>query len=315
MNGHQFPDGIDPYIVRGDSASDCCTASIPIRSCPTGRGTKKCRPIISASRLPIVRRTGLKSPARDNYDPQRYELLVRLKEKLPWKTPYDVFIWSRMPNGKTDINNSGGFSTDVIGENWNYPEADYPERERIRKFHEDYTKGLLYFIGHDPRVPDSIRREMLRWGYPKDEYTDNGHWTHQMYVREARRMIGPVVMTQHHCLGEETVTDGIGWAAYTMDSHNCDRHVVNGMVKNEGNVEIGGVRPLPRFVPGRYAAGRRSPEPTGSGMPVRIAHRLRFDPHGAGIHGVGAVVGHSGLSGDRPVRRLRAACRRCGRDG
>ena len=75
---------------------------------------------------------------------------------------------------------------------------------------------------------------MLRWGYPKDEYTDNGHWTHQMYVREARRMIGPVVMTQHHCLGEETVTDGIGWAAYTMDSHNCDRHVVNGMVKNEG---------------------------------------------------------------------------------
>ena len=181
----------------------------------------------------------------DNYDPQRYELLVRLKEKLPWKTPYDVFIWSRMPNGKTDINNSGGFSTDVIGENWNYPEADYPERERIRKFHEDYTKGLLYFIGHDPRVPDSIRREMLRWGYPKDEYTDNGHWTHQMYVREARRMIGPVVMTQHHCLGEETVTDGIGWAAYTMDSHNCDRHVVNGMVKNEGNVEIGGFGPYP----------------------------------------------------------------------
>lgn len=150
-----------------------------------------------------------------------------------------------MPNGKTDINNFGGFSTDVIGENWNYPDADYEERARIWKFHEDYTKGLLYFVGHDERIPESIRNQMLEWGYPKDEYVDNGHWTHQLYVREARRMIGELVMTQHHCQGKETVTDGIGWAAYTMDSHNCDRHVVNGMVKNEGNVEIGGFGPYP----------------------------------------------------------------------
>ena len=245
MNGHQFPDGIDPYIVRGDSASGLLYGINPDPILPDGTGNKKVQAYNFRIALTDRPENRVEITRPDNYDPQRYELLVRLKEKLPWKTPYDVFIWSRMPNGKTDINNSGGFSTDVIGENWNYPEADYPERERIRKFHEDYTKGLLYFIGHDPRVPDSIRREMLRWGYPKDEYTDNGHWTHQMYVREARRMIGPVVMTQHHCLGEETVTDGIGWAAYTMDSHNCDRHVVNGMVKNEGNVEIGGFGPYP----------------------------------------------------------------------
>ena len=106
----------------------------------------------------------------DHYDPQRYELLLRLKRRQPWQSLRDVFIWNEMPNGKTDINNFGGFSTDVIGENWNYPEAGYSERERIRKFHEDYTKGLLYFIGHDPRIPDSVRREMQRWGYPADEY-------------------------------------------------------------------------------------------------------------------------------------------------
>ena len=181
----------------------------------------------------------------DRYDPQRYELLLRLKQRQPWQSLRDVFIWNEMPNGKTDINNFGGFSTDVIGENWNYPEAGYSERERIRKFHEDYTKGLLYFIGHDPRIPDSVRHEMQRWGYPADEYADNGYWSHQLYVREARRMVGELVMTQHHCEGRQVVPDPVGWAAYGMDSHNCDRHVVGGMVKNEGNVEIALAAPYP----------------------------------------------------------------------
>ena len=150
---------------------------------------------------------------------------------------------SRMPGGKTDINNINGFSTDMIGMNWDYPEASYQERQEIIRRHEEYTKGLLYFVGHDSRVPEFIREEMLRWGYPKDEYVDNGHWSPQLYVREARRMVGDVVMTQHHCQGRDTVSDPVGMAAYTMDSHNCDRHVVNGMVKNEGNVEVGGFPP------------------------------------------------------------------------
>ena len=128
----------------------------------------------------------------------------------------------------------------MIGMNWDYPEADYDRRAEIWKAHEDYTKGLFYFLGHDERVPEFMRTEILKWGYPKDEYVDNNHWTHQLYVREARRMIGDLVMTEHHCVGKEVVDDVIGWAAYTMDSHNCDRIVVRGEVKNEGNVEIGG---------------------------------------------------------------------------
>jgi hypothetical protein len=172
-------------------------------------------------------------------------LLLRLKALYPWKSHTDIFAWSRMPNGKTDINNSGGFSTDVIGENWNYLGASYEERAEIWKFHEDYTKGLLYFVGHDESVPEFVREQMLQWGYPKDEYVDNNHWTHQMYIRECRRMIGELVMTQHHCQESEVVADEVGWAAYTMDSHNCDRQVVNGMAKNEGNVEVDGFAPFP----------------------------------------------------------------------
>jgi hypothetical protein len=182
----------------------------------------------------------------ENYDPSMYELLIRVKEKQPWKNLTDAFIWSKMPNNKTDINNRGAFSTDMIGENWDYPEATYEERERIVKKHEDYTKGLLYFVGHDERITEHIRKEMLSWGYPKDEYVNNNHWTPQIYVREARRMISDVVMTQHHCQGREVVTDGIALAAYTMDSHNCDRVIVDGCVRNEGNVEVrDDVKPYP----------------------------------------------------------------------
>jgi len=106
--------------------------------------------------------------------------------------------------------------------------------------HRSYTKGLLYFLGNDPRVPDEIRNEMLRWGYPKDEFQDNDHFTWQLYVREARRMIGEYVMTENNCLGKVKVNDPVGLAAYTMDSHNIERLIVNGMAKNEGDVQVGG---------------------------------------------------------------------------
>lgn len=242
---HQFPDGVDPYVIEGDSTSGLVYGINPEPIQPNGSGDKKVQAYNFRITLTDRPENMIPITRPDCYDSSRYELLLRLKKIKPWKSMYDIFIWSKMPNGKTDINNYGGFSTDAIGENWNYPEASYEERARIWKFHEDYTKGLLYFVGHDPRVPEFVRKEMLQWGYPKDEYTDNGHWTHQLYIREARRMIGDVVMTQHHCVGDEIVEDEIGWAAYTMDSHNCDRHVVNGMVKNEGDVQIGGFPPYP----------------------------------------------------------------------
>jgi hypothetical protein len=157
----------------------------------------------------------------------------------------DYFIWSRMPNRKTDINNRGGFSTDMIGMNYDWPEGTFEQRKKIFDAHVSYTKGLLYFFKTDKRVPDTLRKFINNWGYPKDEYQQYGNFTPQLYVREARRMVGDYVMTEHNCRGEKQIADGIGMAAYTMDSHNCQRIVENGMVKNEGNVEVGGFPPYP----------------------------------------------------------------------
>jgi FAD dependent oxidoreductase len=135
----------------------------------------------------------------------------------------------------------------MIGENYDYTEASYQTRNKIIKAHELYTKGLLYFMGHDSRVPAHIRSAMLNWGYPRDEFRENGHWPTQLYIREARRMIGEYVMTQANCQGRAQVDDAVGMAAYMMDSHNCQRIVIEKdgvpMVKNEGDVEIGGFPP------------------------------------------------------------------------
>ncbi|GAB6007797.1 FAD-dependent oxidoreductase [Dysgonomonas reticulitermitis] len=245
MDRHQVPDGIDPYMIKGDSTSGIIYGVNPEPVQPNGTGDKKVQAYCFRTCLTDDPDNMIPVTKPDNYDPAKYELLKRIKEKYPWKYHTDAFIWTSMPNHKTDINNMGGFSMDMIGKNWDYPDASYEERARIIKEHEDFTKGLFYFVGNDPSVPENIREQMRRWGYPKDEYVNNNHWSPQLYVREARRLTGETVMTQHHCQGREIVTDPIGWAAYTMDSHNCDRHVVNGMAKNEGNVEIGGFGPYP----------------------------------------------------------------------
>ena len=237
LNQHQFPDGVDPYVERGNPNSGLLYG---ISNQPVGKAGSGNKDIQAYNyRITLTNDSSNRIPITcpDNYDPSRYELLIRMRDKWQWNDLNQIFIWSHIPNHKTDINNRGGFSTDVIGENYGYPEGTWEERERIVKRHLDYTKGLLYFVGHDQRIPVSIRQEMLKWGYPKDEYLQSGHFTPQLYIREARRMKGRTIMTQAHCQSKVTVADTIGWAAYTMDSHNCGRYVVNGMVKNEGNVE------------------------------------------------------------------------------
>jgi hypothetical protein len=150
-----------------------------------------------------------------------------------------------MPNNKTDINNNGAFSTDFIGANYEYPDGSYSVRAKIWKAHEDYTRGFIYFLATSSRVPENIRTEMLTWGPAADEFLDTGNWPHQVYVREARRMVSDYVMTEHHCRGDTKAEDPIGLAAYTMDSHNCRRIVTNGYAENEGDVQVGGFPPYP----------------------------------------------------------------------
>ncbi|QIP12475.1 FAD-dependent oxidoreductase [Spirosoma aureum] len=249
LDKHQFVDGVDPYKVPGKPESGLLWGISTAQIVPTGTGNKQvqaynfriCLTSDPANMIPITQPEG--------YDPTRYELLLRAIEKNPKLAFNTILKPDRMPNQKTDINNNGPFSTDMIGVNYDFPEASYERRAAIQREHELYNKGLLYFIGHDPRMRKDIQMEMLKLGYPKDEYTDSGNWSTQMYVREARRMIGDYVMTQANCQGREVVKDGVGMAAYTMDSHNCQRLVVekNGvkMVKNEGDVQVGGFPPYP----------------------------------------------------------------------
>ncbi len=192
-----------------------------------------CLTDVPENRVPITR--------PENYDPSRYDLLARYVAKrghLPLFKPsgnWGFFKPGTVPNRKTDINDGGPFSTDFIGMNWDYPEGDQITREVILQEHLDYTKGLLYFVGHDPRVPEDIRKEMLQWGYPKDEYTENDHWTPQLYVREARRMVGAYVVTSHDIETKRTKEDSIGMGSYGADSHLVQRIAWNGVVRNEGN--------------------------------------------------------------------------------
>jgi hypothetical protein len=246
MHGHQFPDGIDPYKIAGKPESGLLWGITDEPLLPKGTGDKKVQAYNYRICLSSDPRNQMKVTRPEDYDSTRYELALRLFAVYPEKrTLDDYFAWSKMPNRKTDINNRGGFSTDMIGMNYQYPDGTYEQRKKIIHDHEVYTKGLLYFYGHDQRVPQPLRDEMLQWGYPKDEYADYGHWSPQPYIREARRMVGRYVMTQANCEGKAIVKDGVGLAAYTMDSHNTQRLVINGQVKNEGNVEVGGFGPFP----------------------------------------------------------------------
>ncbi len=172
----------------------------------------------------------------DNYDPARYELLARYMATKDSLVLQDLIKISPVPNQKTDINDGCPFSTDYIGANWDYPEGNYQTREEIIRDHYVFTQGLLYFIGHDSRIPESVRQEMLRYGYPKDEFVQNKHITPQVYIREARRMIGEYVMTQQDCQEDTIKETSIGIGSYGVDSHHIQRIVTKeGEVINEGN--------------------------------------------------------------------------------
>ncbi|MDD8052195.1 MAG: FAD-dependent oxidoreductase, partial [Verrucomicrobiota bacterium] len=154
-----------------------------------------------------------------------------------WREVFHKF--DRIPNAKTDTNNHGPFSTDNIGMNYDYPEASYARRREIIAEHETYQKGLMYFLANDPRVPEDVRTAMGKWGLAKDEFTDNANWPHQLYIREARRMMGAYVVTEIDVLGKRLTEQSIGMGSYTMDSHNVQRYITPaGHVQNEGDIGV-----------------------------------------------------------------------------
>lgn len=235
-HGHYFKSDISPYVIPDDPNSGLLPyiSSEPIQ--PNCTGDDKIQAYcfrLCMSNHPD-NRVSFEKP--ENYDPKNYELLARVFESGwdEWFNKYDM-----IPNRKTDTNNHGPFSTDFIGMNYDYPEASYERRKEIIKEHENYQKGLLYFVSTDKRIPEDVRNEMSKWGLAKDEFTDNGNWPHQLYIREARRMIGHYVATENEVLGKINVKDPVGMGSYTMDSHNIQRYVTGeGYVQNEGDVGV-----------------------------------------------------------------------------
>lgn len=233
---HNFVPGVDPYIVKGKPSSGLLPY-ITKGGKPGLPGAASHGVQAYCFRMTLTDHPGNRIPFKKpgGYKELNYELLLRNYEAGESSVPW---INSQMPNRKTDTNNRLGFSTDFIGQNYNYPEGSYEEREKIVKAHRQYQQGLMWTLAYHPRIPQKIRDEVSRWGTCKDEYEREDGWQQQLYIREARRMRSDLVMTQYHCEGRKVVEDSVGMAAYGMDSHHVQRYVdANGFVQNEGNVE------------------------------------------------------------------------------
>lgn len=251
----KFDVPLDPFKTPGDPASgplpyllqdgelgsigvaDRRIQSYNYRLCLTDR---------PKNRLPIA------PPA--NFDPADYELLARwiaAREAAGERLTLRSFLkYDPLQNGKYDFNNRWPISTDFIGGADDYPEGDAHERAEIAQRHENYLRGFFHFLATDERSPPRVRREASRFGLCRDEFVDNGGWPHQLYVREARRMVGDFVMTEHHCTGQEVAADSIGLGTYGVDMHGARRIVHNGQPVNEGSNSV----PVPQPYPIAYRA-------------------------------------------------------------
>jgi hypothetical protein len=227
---------LSPYVIPGDPKSGVLPRVSAAPPGVFGEGDKRVQAYCFRMCLTDHPENRIPFAKPDGYDPKQYELLGRIYA-AGWADTFNKF--DPIPNRKTDTNNHGPFSTDNIGMNYDYPEASYERRRAIIKEHELYQKGWLYFITTDSRVPKSVQNKMKTWGLAKDEFKDNGGWPHQIYVREARRMIGTYVMTENELRKKKPTPDSVGMGSYTIDSHNVQRYITpEGYVQNEGDIGV-----------------------------------------------------------------------------
>ncbi len=233
---HQWPSPVPALDDRGRPLPGVSGAALD----PPGTGDRKVQAYNFRLCMTDAKENLVPWPKPPGYDPARYELLARHLARHPELRMRQLMSLVPVPNRKTDTNNNGPFSTDHIGANWAYPDADDAARARIRQDHVEYTQGFLWFLANDPRVPEELRKEMNAWGLAKDEFADTAHWPHQLYVREARRMTGEHVMTQADIMDRRTKNDSVGLGSYTTDSHHVQRIVrEDGSALNEGDFQVG----------------------------------------------------------------------------
>jgi hypothetical protein len=228
---------ISPYKVPGDPKSGVLPRVSSADPGKVGEGDKRVQAYCFRSCYTTDPGNRIPFPKPEGYDASQYELLLRVLN-TGWSEFFEKF--DPIPNHKTDTNNHGPFSFDNIGMNYDYPEASYGRRREIIAEHRTYQQGLLWFVANDPRVPKKVQEELRTWGLPKDEFTDNGNWSHQLYIREARRMTGQYVMTENELRKKKPTPESVGMGSYTIDSHNVQRHITaEGYVQNEGDIGVG----------------------------------------------------------------------------
>jgi len=234
-HNHRFLVKVDPFVRPGDPKSGLLPGLDPAPLPADGEGDQRVQAYCFRMCMSNVPANSVPFPKPADYDENRYELLLRNFEAGDHRFPMKPDM---MPNGKTDTNNNGAFSTDYIGGNYKYPDATYAEREAIIRDHESYQKGLMWTLANHKRVPGKVRAEMAKWGLAKDEFTDTGNWPHQIYVREARRMVSDYVATEKDCRRLVETPESVGMGSYNMDSHNCTRYVTpEGFAQDEGDVQ------------------------------------------------------------------------------
>ncbi len=246
-SGHYFAHEVSPYVVPDDPDSGLLPRIHDQDPGTPGEGDHRiqaynfrmCLTNHPENRVPFAKPEG--------YDPLQYELLLRT---LLAGSRHVYGKFDPIPNAKTDTNNHGPFSTDNIGMNYEYPEASYARRREIIREHETYQQGYLYFLANDPRVPEDVREHYNTWGLAADEFVDNGHWPHQLYVREARRMVSDFVVTENHLRRRLPTPRPVGMGSYNMDSHHTQRYIAyneagRAYAQNEGDVQINPGGPYP----------------------------------------------------------------------
>jgi hypothetical protein len=305
---HQFPVDVAAYDAAGKLLPEISARRLPAPGSADravqAYNFRMCFTDAAANRAPFAKPAG--------YDPARYELLARLiraRTQAEGRVPAldSLMKIDRIPNGKTDVNNNGAFSTDYIGGSWNYPDASYAERARIWQAHKDYQAGLFYFLANDARVPEALRQEMNRWGLCKDEFTDTDNWPHQLYIREARRMVGEYVVIQKDLQTERTKPDAIGMGSYNSDSHNVERIAgPDGNVRNEGDMQVG-VQPYQ--IPYRVMLPKRS-EAVNLLVPVAFSashvaySSIRMEPQYMILGHAAGVAARLAIASGKPVQEI-----------
>ena len=304
---HQFRATVSPV----DSSGQTLPEIMPRSKDPVGAADKRVQAYNFRLCMTKTLENRVAWPKPAGYRAARYELLARYLPALEKEIGHplginDVMKADLLQNGKTDTNNNGAFSTDYIGGSYGYPEGSYAERARIRQAHVDYIQGFLYFLSNDTRVPAALSAEMKEWGLCRDEFVDADHWPYQLYVREARRMVGEYVMSQNDIQTELTKPDAIGMGSYNSDSHNVQRRPTEDgtAVENEGDMQV---RVTPYEIPYRVMLPRRT-EATNLLVPVcfsatHVAYStLRMEPQYMIVGHAAGVAAKMAIEGQRAVQ-------------